>query len=174
MPFKILGSAFMSEIAASMAGFAALPMTELKVKTAPMFTTEGFWQQIGPVNWNSHIKVYSNSGRATKLTIQAGLIHKIPSNFKGFVVNEWMSVEFKNQLLKKQEHWLKKGYPCNRVYATCTTWKKKRQRKKKRKNNGQQKLKKKLHVIHYNNFDHRNFGRRLVKWSQCQKLIPVI
>lgn len=42
--FKILGSAFISEIAASMAGFAALPMTESKVKTAAMFMIEGNWQ----------------------------------------------------------------------------------------------------------------------------------
>lgn len=48
VPLRIIWSALTSEAAASIATFAALPITELKVKIAPMFTTAGLWQQTMP------------------------------------------------------------------------------------------------------------------------------
>lgn len=48
VPLRIIGSALTSETAASIATFAALPITESKVKIAPMFTTAGLWQQTKP------------------------------------------------------------------------------------------------------------------------------
>lgn len=45
VPFRILVSLLISDTAASIAGLAALPITESKVKTAPILTNLGLWQQ---------------------------------------------------------------------------------------------------------------------------------
>jgi hypothetical protein len=45
-----------------MAGFAALPITESKVKIAPIFTTAGLWQHTKPLTI-THIE--TNSRRIT-------------------------------------------------------------------------------------------------------------
>ena len=60
VPLRIFGSAFTSSTAVSMANLAALPITELKVKIAPMFTTAGPWQYTEPLR-NTQIK--TTSGR---------------------------------------------------------------------------------------------------------------
>jgi hypothetical protein len=78
---RILGSALTSETAASIATLATLPITELKVKIAPMFTTAGLWQYTEPVR-NTHIKIVS--GRTTNCFILATtkpILHNKDSNF---------------------------------------------------------------------------------------------
>ena len=66
VPLRIEGSAFTSETAASIATFAALPIIESKVKTAPMFTTAGLWQHAEPVR-NAHIEL--SNVRTNKLSM---------------------------------------------------------------------------------------------------------
>jgi hypothetical protein len=47
-----------SKTTASIATLGALPIAELKVKIAPMFTIAGLWQYTKPVK-NTHIKIIS-------------------------------------------------------------------------------------------------------------------
>lgn len=62
VPLRILGSELTSETATFIATFAGLPITESKVKTAPIFTTAGLWQSTEP--WKiTH--THKASGRAT-------------------------------------------------------------------------------------------------------------
>ena len=86
---RILPSLLTSDIAAFMAGFATLPITESKVKTAPMFTAAGLWQLTKPLAithietnsrriTSSFISLYSHTH--TERTSQWGL--HLPLKFK--------------------------------------------------------------------------------------------
>ena len=93
VPLRIFGSALTSSIAVSMANLAALPITELKVKIAPMFTTAGPWQYTEPLR-NTQIK--TTSGR--RMT-ECFIVTKQPHQFFTVKTQTWLKL----RLLKLQK-----------------------------------------------------------------------